>query len=855
MASWTDNPQQLTQFNPYISENPVQAMVSVGMKREEEFQQGVQRVQSYYDNLLALPISKVETQAYVKQKVGELNNSVQQSIQGDFSDSRLVNQIGGLAGKIASDPIVQNGVMSTAAIQSGMAKMQESQKAGKSSPENEGYFNNMVSKWQNDGDVTSTFNGSYTPYTDIVGEVVKLYKEIPDSEDVTRDAFRIGDDGKLKYNPYLLKGKSAERVQSVINAVMSRGDVQQQLNISGWARYQGLSDGELYHNLALSTNDDIRHTEDAVKKLQVQLSTDGSVDAKDITAKIEALKGHVESVKGDFGNITSLLKSNPSAAKANLVKRDISSNFMNAFSSEVAVENPIWNGFMKENEFGLQKDKFIWQQFDDNRNYKLKEFEAQTGRINALKTKGKNADGTDAGGGLDYSTFPGVALQPKGEKGSLTFKSETDGLVDRYNHEMWAQANIIAQATGIKPPGIERADGSIIPNSQDYKTPQAAYAQVQEILQAAQRGYAGGQPSTMAKSAYDMLSGIRENVLSRKKVASEVDVRFNNELLSKGVKQEDVPYYLAAIVSKESPGWEDAKAQLIKQHGPEYKTKLGISVNQATIPMPGAGYSPTNTNIVSANGPNYNKFNTAKKALDTSLVSTLAAREQAYKDASGQTIPAGVQFNYTKDSEELPIQQSFNRIIYAAQNGQAASKGQAADVKKLIDNPAKGTNNEYYTSFDNGLGTITVRQGENTATLSGIPEKDYYSAFGNLRSPDAAFDNMFGDKLRLTNWKTTDRGSDGQPTSILLPTDPTSKYAVQYHLVPGTQPGTYQMRLWVSDKDVKDAKQSLVIDGSTFDMGNMSDTQLGKQEVLQMLEVLKDPIKLQLYLKAKGKIQ
>lgn len=62
-TSFTDEPLQLT---PYIQQQPIEAMVKVGINREEAFQEGIKTVQSYYDSLLNLPIYKISIQEYVK---------------------------------------------------------------------------------------------------------------------------------------------------------------------------------------------------------------------------------------------------------------------------------------------------------------------------------------------------------------------------------------------------------------------------------------------------------------------------------------------------------------------------------------------------------------------------------------------------------------------------------------------------------------------------------------------------------------------------------------------------------------------------------------------------------------------
>ncbi len=72
MASFTDNPQVLGNFTPYISTNPVSAYVNVGISRENLFQEGVNKVQSEIDAVSGMDIAKPEVQKYLQAKLGQL---------------------------------------------------------------------------------------------------------------------------------------------------------------------------------------------------------------------------------------------------------------------------------------------------------------------------------------------------------------------------------------------------------------------------------------------------------------------------------------------------------------------------------------------------------------------------------------------------------------------------------------------------------------------------------------------------------------------------------------------------------------------------------------------------------------
>ena len=56
MASFTDNPQLLANFNPYVQQLPVDAMREVGMYKQGKYDEGVQKIQTSIDNVAGLDI-------------------------------------------------------------------------------------------------------------------------------------------------------------------------------------------------------------------------------------------------------------------------------------------------------------------------------------------------------------------------------------------------------------------------------------------------------------------------------------------------------------------------------------------------------------------------------------------------------------------------------------------------------------------------------------------------------------------------------------------------------------------------------------------------------------------------------
>ena len=66
MASFTD---QISTFNPYVSQLPVEAMVQVGMQKQAQYDQGVQKIQGYIDNIAGMDVVNDADKQYLQSKL------------------------------------------------------------------------------------------------------------------------------------------------------------------------------------------------------------------------------------------------------------------------------------------------------------------------------------------------------------------------------------------------------------------------------------------------------------------------------------------------------------------------------------------------------------------------------------------------------------------------------------------------------------------------------------------------------------------------------------------------------------------------------------------------------------------
>ena len=245
MASYTD---KIPTFNPYVEQQPVDAMLKVGMYKQQKYEEGVKKIQTNIDNVAGLDIANEVQQKYLQSKLNALGNNLTFFAASDFSDFSLVNSVNGMTKQITKDEDVINAVSSTAKLRAGYKKKAELAKKGLTDKNNDDYYDKFVGDYVNSTDLKARFNADYVPYTNIVKKLQDALKGAGESESIAEQIFVTGPDGKplitngqftyadSKAIDKLVTNKPA--VMAAIGNVLNEGSVKQQLGIDGWATYR-----------------------------------------------------------------------------------------------------------------------------------------------------------------------------------------------------------------------------------------------------------------------------------------------------------------------------------------------------------------------------------------------------------------------------------------------------------------------------------------------------------------------------------------------------------------------------------------------------------------------------------------
>ena len=262
MASFTD---AISQFNPYVSQLPIDAMVKVGTYKQQKYDEGVQRIQGEIDKVAGLDITKPIHKQYLQSKLNELGGKLKTVAAGDFSNFQLVNSVGGMASQIGKDPTIQNAVRSTQHARKEQENIQIAQKAGKSSVDNEDFYYDKYNKWLNDGKLETVFTDEYIEYKDVDAKLRDLTSKLKEDELGIQNPYMRDEQGQTLYfyrDPVTkrevastdpskgekrldldmidikVKGLPAQRILNNFYNSLDSNDIRQ-MKINSWAHYRG----------------------------------------------------------------------------------------------------------------------------------------------------------------------------------------------------------------------------------------------------------------------------------------------------------------------------------------------------------------------------------------------------------------------------------------------------------------------------------------------------------------------------------------------------------------------------------------------------------------------------------------
>lgn len=253
MASFTD---KVPQFNPYVAQLPVDAMVKVGMQKQQQYNEGIQKIQANVDKISGLDVGREVDKAYLQSKVNEVGNSLKTFMAADFSDAQLVNSTASITNSVSNDPFVRAAVYSTANDKKQMEEMEKDRQKGTLTPHAEYFYQTKRNKYYNNPNLKNnqggaiTFSDKYVPSWDLDKNILEAIKAVGDSKWTADNVFKMDPNGNIikdkngapVYSEYAIReiraGKFSENITAAIDSVLTRPEARQELSMRGIYNYR-----------------------------------------------------------------------------------------------------------------------------------------------------------------------------------------------------------------------------------------------------------------------------------------------------------------------------------------------------------------------------------------------------------------------------------------------------------------------------------------------------------------------------------------------------------------------------------------------------------------------------------------
>lgn len=447
MASFTDI---IPQFNPYVQQLPVEAMVQVGMEKQKRYDEGIQKIQSQIDNIAGLDVIRDVDKAYLQSKLNELGNNLKNVAAGDFSNFQLVNSVGGMANQIVKDPNVLNALSSTKAYRKGLEDMATFNKDGKGSPSNDWDFKSRASEWLNSGDLGASFSGTYSPYTNYKKNSLEVIKGLTKNKNITEDAFDFDDKGNMVIKDAILRtelaGISPEQIQQALMVGLTPSDWKQ-MEIDGRYNYANVDD----QSFASSINASYKSKYDAYAQQRTILenaksSTSSAAEKVELDKKISDIDKILGNITSEYNNVSkTFAQGDVESAKARLFTSNFMNGFSNAFSFTETSQEYKTSPFVQNKQWEETKNQ-DWKKFILGYNLDLEKLAVQKEELVEKKEANRIARlATEGYGGLpapvDSDTVPELVLedvvaQTQGYLESVA-KSDSDFIKSQGKDQAW----------------------------------------------------------------------------------------------------------------------------------------------------------------------------------------------------------------------------------------------------------------------------------------------------------------------------------------------------------------------------------------------------------------------------------
>lgn len=337
MASYKDI---IPKFNPYVQQRPVEAMMKVGMYKQQRYDQGVQKIQESIDSVAGLDVVRDVDKQYLQSKLNQLGSQLSSVAGGDFSNFQLVNSVNGMTSQITKDPNVINAVGSAARYRKALENKDKLIQEGKGSASNDWLFNNEANKWLNSDDLNTQFNATYRPYRDYNKSARDIIKALGKKETGYDVAFDENGNMVDAITRVKITGISAERIRTALKQGLSPDDYQQ-LQVDGQYKYSNTSPSQYVNDINSNYQSTFeKYSQERDRLVALKNAASSATEQQRLQQQIEQIDGAIQSVKSEYNTVSSGFESgNVAGSQAQLYTMNWLEDTANAYATESVIKS------------------------------------------------------------------------------------------------------------------------------------------------------------------------------------------------------------------------------------------------------------------------------------------------------------------------------------------------------------------------------------------------------------------------------------------------------------------------------------------------------------------------------------
>jgi len=346
MASYLSKPTEYAAYQPTVNADLYGKLL---MKKEGEYQAGVEKINKNLDYVASLPVASERERKYLQDKVNAITTQLNSNVNTDWSDQAIQQVTAGHVKDISNDDNVRIAIYNASIAKKAFTEMKRDSDANDNkNVANSSTFLRRFNEWEQNGKLGEKLNASYSNYMDvdqiIDGEMKKLHPDIVEMAysgmDPNLPKQALGLKGwetvtmKMKGSP-VYKQTVLDTLHRVIE---NTPGVANQMNINSEYLYQGHTGENYYNEVKETKQNNIDIANDWIEGYTTQLTSGNLTQAqtKNITENIEKAKKFKSKYEKEFQQIESnkpnfINRYNTDEAFRNKYNNDL---YMNSFLTE-----------------------------------------------------------------------------------------------------------------------------------------------------------------------------------------------------------------------------------------------------------------------------------------------------------------------------------------------------------------------------------------------------------------------------------------------------------------------------------------------------------------------------------------